>query len=118
MQNHTEETLQEGMLWSLCRAVADLVPYLGLQPLVLEIINMLELVYGTLASFDILILYKLQQGKAEKVTLYVIQLAGALNSVQQEYLKMLSASEVQQHLRNQLFHGLHKQLLRFNALLV
>ena len=33
-----------------------------------------------------------------------------MNVVQQEYLTMLSANEVQQHLRNQLFHGLIKQL--------
>ena len=30
--------------------------------------------------------------------------------VQQEYLTMLSANEVQEHLRDHLFHGLHKQL--------
>ena len=38
--------------------------------------------------------YNLQQGKMEKVTLYVSLLEGALNAVQQEYLMMLSASEV------------------------
>ena len=41
----------------------------------------------------------------EKVTLYVTQLEEALNEVQQEYLTMLSASEVQQHLRDHLFMG-------------
>ena len=46
----------------------------------------------------------------EKVTLYVTQLEGALNAVWQEYTMMLSASEVQQHLRDHLCHGLHKQL--------
>ena len=54
--------------------------------------------------------YKLQQGRTEKVTLYVTQLEGALNAVQQEYPRMLSVNEVQQHLRDRLFHGLHKQL--------
>ena len=39
MQNHTEATLQEGMVQSLHRAAADLVQYLGLQALVSEIIN-------------------------------------------------------------------------------
>ena len=40
-------------------------------------INKLELVYGTMASFDILMqnFYKLQ-GKMEKVMLYVTQLEG------------------------------------------
>ena len=77
-----------------------------------EIINKLELLYGTVTSFDILVqnIYKLLQGKMEKVTLYVAQLEGALNAIQQEYLMMLSAGEVQQHLRDNLFHGLHKHL--------
>ena len=62
------------MVQSLCRAMPDLVWYLGLQALASEIINnKLELVYVTMASFDILMqnVYKLQQGKTEKVMLYV-----------------------------------------------
>ena len=54
MQSHTEATLWEGIVQSLHGAPADLVQYLGLQALVSEIINKLELVYGTVASFDIL----------------------------------------------------------------
>ena len=66
MQSHTEVTLWEGMVW--CRAMANLVWNLWPQALVSEIINKLELVYGTVASFDILIqnFYKLQQGRTEK----------------------------------------------------
>ena len=44
------------------------------------------------------------------MTWYVTQLKGVLNAVQQEYLTMLSANEVQQHLSDQIFYGLHKQL--------
>ena len=40
----------------------------------------------------------------------VSKLEGALNVVQQEYPMMLSMSEVQNHLRDDLFHRLHKQL--------
>ena len=92
--------------------MADLVWYLSLQAPGSEIRNKLELVYGTGASFDILMqnFYKLQQGKTEKVTVHVTQLEGALNAAQQEYPMMLSTSEVQKHLRDCLFHGLHKQL--------
>ena len=70
MQSHIEMTLMEGIVWSLCRATADLVWYLGLQGPVSEIINKLELIYGTMASFDILMqkFYKLQQGKTGKGT--------------------------------------------------
>ena len=63
-----------------------------------------------MVSFDILMqkFYKLQQGKTEKVTIYVTQLEGSLNAVQQEYPTMLSASKVQE--KDCLFHELHKQL--------
>ena len=105
-------TFREGIVWSLCRAVADLVWYLGPQAPVAEIIKELELEYGTMASFSILMqnCYKLQQGKTEKVLIYVTHLEGALNMVQQEYPMMLSMSKVQKHPRDQLFHGLGKQL--------
>ena len=43
MQSHTEVTLREEIVQSLCRAVADLVQYLGPQVPVSEIINKLEL---------------------------------------------------------------------------
>ena len=112
MQSQIEATLMEGMVQSLHWAVADLVWYLGPQALVSEIINKLELVYGTMASFDILMqnVYKLQQDRTEKVTMYVTWLEGAVNVVQQEYLIILSANEVQQYLRDRLLHRLHKQL--------
>ena len=65
-----------------------------------------------MASFDILMqmFCKLQQGKMEKMTLYLTQLEGALNVGQQEYPMMLNPCEVQKHIRNFLFHGLCKQL--------
>ena len=77
-----------------------------------ETINKLELVYGTMASFDVLmqIFISYNMVRWEKVTLYVTNWRGAQNVVQQEYLMMLSASEVQQHIRDCLFHGLYKQL--------
>ena len=42
-------------------------------------------------------LYKLQQGKTKKVRVYVTQLEGALNALQQEYSMMLSISEVHKY---------------------
>ena len=64
VQSRTQVTLQEGMVQYLCRTTADLVQYLGLQAIVSEIINKLELVYGNVASFDIWmqIFYKWQTG--------------------------------------------------------
>ena len=61
IQSHTEVTIWEGMVWSIHGTMANLVWYLGPQALVSEIINKLELVHGTMTSFDILmqIFYKL-----------------------------------------------------------
>ena len=111
MQSHTEATLREGMICLLWEAMADLVLYLGPHAPVSEI-NKLEVVYGTIASFDVLMqnLYRLQQGKMEKVLVYVKWLEGALNAAQQEYPNLLSMGEVQKHLTDCLFHGLCKQL--------
>ena len=46
----------------------------------------------------------------EKVPVYITQLDGMLNAVQQEYHNMLSMGEVQKHLRDCLSHVLCKQL--------
>ena len=56
--------------------------------IVSEMIKRLELVYGTMASFDILMqnFYKLQQGKTEKLTVHVTQLEGVLNTVHRSTL--------------------------------
>ena len=67
--------------------MADLVWYLGLHAPVSDIINKVELIYGTVTSFDILMhnYYKLQQGKTERVPLYGTHLEGVLNTIQWEY---------------------------------
>ena len=67
-EKYTKVTLWEGMVQPLHRAMGDLVWYLGQLALVSEIFSTLELEYGTMASFHILIQnsYKLQQGKTEK----------------------------------------------------
>ena len=78
LENHMGTNLREGIICCLLGAMADLVQYLGPHAPVSEIITKLELKYGTVASFDILMqnLYKLQQGKIEKVLAYVTPLEG------------------------------------------
>ena len=74
-----------------------------------EILNKLELVYGTIASSDILMqkFYKLYQGKMEKVPVYVTQFEGVLNAVQQEYPNMLSIKQNPKAFKRYLlFYGL------------
>ena len=107
-----EVTLREGIVQSLHGTTADLTQYLGLHAPVSEIINKLELIYGTVASFNILMqhFYKLQQGKTEKLLICVTHLEGVLNVVQQEHPMMLSMGKFQKQLRDHLFHGFCKQL--------
>ena len=108
MQSHTEAALREGIVCSLQGVTADLVWYLGLHAPESEMINKLELMHDPVISFNVFMqnFYKLQQGKIEKVPVYVTKLKEVLNLVQGDYPNMLSTNEVQKHLRNCLFHGL------------
>ena len=58
IQSNIEVTLREGIVQSLFGAKANLVWYLGWHA---PVSNKLELIYGTMASFDILLqnVYKL-----------------------------------------------------------
>ena len=78
MKSHTVATLREGLVWSLYGVAADLVSYLGSQAPVSEIIDKLELVCSTMASFDILMqnVYKLLQGKTKKWQYIYIPIVG------------------------------------------
>ena len=49
IQSHTEASMREGIAHSLQGATADQVWYLGPQAPVSELINKLELMYGTIA---------------------------------------------------------------------
>ena len=53
-QIYPEAALHSGSVRSLCGIVADLVRYLITQPTVSQIIKKLELVYGSLSSFSVL----------------------------------------------------------------
>ena len=56
-------------------ATADLVWYLGLHVPVSQMLEKLKLMYGIIASFDILIqnFYKLQQARMERVPTFITQ---------------------------------------------
>ena len=75
---HTEATLWDRIVHKISGAMTDLVQYLGPHTPVLDIINNLELVYGTVASFDILMqkFHKLKQGRREIVPVYMTSLRG------------------------------------------
>ena len=73
MQSHTEAILREGIVDSLWGATADLIQYLGPHAPVSHVLDKVELMFDTIASFDVLMqnFYKLKQGRMERMPVYV-----------------------------------------------
>ena len=71
IKSHSETTLSEGTVHSLWGAVVNLVWYVGLHAPVFQMIEKLKLMYGTIASFNILmqIFLRLQQARTGGVQL-------------------------------------------------
>ena len=105
LPDHPEATLWESIIHSLCAAATDLAP-------VLHMINKLELTYGIVASFDILMqsFYRLQEAKTERVPVYITHLEGTLRAIWEDHLHMMSVVEIQSLLCDHLFNSLWKPL--------
>ena len=69
-------------MWSLKGAVADMVHYMGSTASVSDILEKLSVIFGTVASFDVLMqnFYKISQGN-EKVPSFATWLEGTLNQI-------------------------------------
>ena len=69
-------------------------------------------IFGTLASFDVLMqnFYKVRQGNNEKVPSFTMSLEGTLNQIRLQCPSRMTDLEVQQHLKDCLFHGVHKDI--------
>ena len=68
---------------SLKGAVADTAQYMGPTASVSDILEKLLVIFGTIASFDVLMqnFYKITQGSNKKVPLFVTRLEGTLNQI-------------------------------------
>ena len=68
---------------SLKEAVADMAQYMGPTAGVSDILEKLLVIFGTMASFDVLMqnFYKITQGNNEKVPLFATRLEGTLNQI-------------------------------------
>ena len=83
IKNHYPElVVRESIMQSLKGAMADMAHYMGRTAGVSEILEKLSIIFGTVASFDILMqnFYKISQGH-EKVPSFVTQLEGTLNQI-------------------------------------
>ena len=54
--------------------------------------------------------YKITHGNNEKVPSFATRLEGTLNQIQLQCHRWMTAMEVQQHLKDYLFHGVHKHI--------
>ena len=81
--------------------------YMGPTAIVSKILQNLTVIFGTVASFDVLMqnFYKVTQGNHEKVPLFGTRLEGTLNQIRLKCPRRIADHEVMCHLKDQLFHG-------------
>ena len=69
-------------------------------------------IFSTVESFDVLMqnFYKVTQGNHEKVPSFATRLEGTLNQIWLKCPKRIVDHEVACHLKDPLFHGVHKHI--------
>ena len=96
---------------SLKGAAADMACYMGPTAGVSKILEKLLVIFGTVASFDVLMqnFYKISQSN-EKVPSFVTRLEGILNQIRIKCPGRIANHEVPGHLKDRLFHGVKKHV--------
>ena len=86
--------------------------YMGSTASIAHILHKLTVIFGIVASFDILMqnFYKFTQSNHEKVTSFAMRLEGTLNQIRLQCPRRIMDWEVQQHLKDCLFHGVCMQI--------
>ena len=81
--HYPESVVQESIGQSLKGAAADMAQYMGPTASVREILQKVMVIFGMVASFDVLMqnLYKVTQGNHKKVPSFTTRLEGALNQI-------------------------------------
>ena len=102
----------ESIVRSLKVAAADMAWYMGPTASVSDILQKLAVIPGTVASFDVFMqnVYKVIQGNHEKVPSFSKRLEGTLNQIRLKCLGRIAECEVTCHLKDQLFHGVCKNI--------
>ena len=97
---------------SLKGAVADMARYMGPTAGVSDILQKLMVIFGTVASFNVLMqnFYKVTQGNHEKVPSFTTRLEGTLNQIQLKCPRWIANHKVPWHLKDCLFHGVCKHI--------
>ena len=110
--HYPEAVVQESIVQSLKGPVVDIARYMGPTSSVAHILQNLFIIFGEVASFDVLKqnIYKVTKGNNEKVPSFVMWLEGTLNQTQLQCPRRMMDLEVQQHLNGHLSHGVCKHI--------
>ena len=110
--HYLELVVWESIVQSLKGAVADMAWYMGPTASVREILQKLMVIFGMVASFDVLMqnFYKVTQGNNEKVPSFATRLEGILNQIWLKCPGRIADHEVTCHFKDQLFHRVHKHI--------
>ena len=109
--HYPESVVRESIMRSLKGAAADMARYMGPTASVSDILEKLSVIFGTVASFDVLMqsFYKISQGN-EKVPSFATRLEGTLNQIRIKCPGRIADHEVPSHLKDRLFHGVKKHV--------
>ena len=110
--HYLESVVWESIIPSLKGAAADMAQYVGPTASVREIFQKLMVIFGMVASFDVLMqnFYEVTQGNQEKVPSITTRLGGTLNQIQLKWPGRIADHEVPCHLKDHLLHGVHKHI--------
>ena len=99
--HYAELEVWESIIRSLKGAVADMVWYMGPTGSVSDILKNLSVIFGTMASFDVLMqnFYKITQGNRKKLPLFAMRLEGTLNQIRLRCPGQITNCEVLWHLK-------------------
>ena len=93
---YPESVVRESIVRSLKGTVAHMARYMGPAASISDILQKLTVVFGTGASFDVLMqtFYKVTQGKHEKVPSFATRLEGTLNQIWLKCPRWIADQEV------------------------
>ena len=110
--HYLESVAQDSIIRSLKGAVADIAWCMGPTSSMAHILQKLAIIFGTVASFNVMMqnFSKVTQGNHEKVPSFTTRLEGILNQIKLQCPRRMMELEVQQHLKDYLFYGVHKHI--------
>ena len=104
--HYPESLVRESIVHSLKGAAVAMARYMGPTTSMAHILQQLTIIFGTVVLFDVLMqnFYKVTQSNHEKVPSFATRLEGTLNQIWLQCPRRITDPEVQQHLKDSLFH--------------